>query len=107
VLQSASPTSAFFLQWFLVAKCIGDAATSSVFLLAITFLTDVLNFSAAQNEVAMAVLFIACIPGGLCSYWCSKQYNLVASSIVAISILLTNTALVAGILQGPDQEISA
>jgi MFS-type transporter involved in bile tolerance (Atg22 family) len=92
------------LQWFFMAIALCEAGTSALFIVAITFLTDVLNFSAADNGAIILVLLISSIPGAWLSSKCTHRFGPVLSSMVAILILILNTSLVAGILKSPDQK---
>lgn len=95
------------LQWFFVAIAVGDGSMSALVILAITFLTDVLEFTGAENGTAILIMLISAIPGGyLSSYW-TRRFNPVSSSIAAICIMMINTTLVAVLLKGPDQQVGA
>ena len=95
------------LQWFFVAVAVGDAASSALLVLGITYLTDVLEFTGAENGAVILIMLISSIPGGYISSWATGRYNPVASSIAAVCVLIINTSLVAAILRGPEQATGA
>lgn len=94
------------LQWFFIGIALGDAATSALLVMGITFLAEVLEFSGAQNGTAIVIMMISCIPGGILSSWWSRRFNPVSSTIAALVVLFVNTTLVATILNGPHQVCS-
>lgn len=75
--------------------------------LAITYMTDQLQFSGSENGIAILIMLISSVPGGLLSGRFSARFNPIRSSMVAVSILTINTALVAIFLKGPDQATGA
>jgi MFS-type transporter involved in bile tolerance (Atg22 family) len=95
------------LQWFFIAIALCEAGTSALFIVAITFLTDVLNFGAADNGAIILVLLISSIPGAWLSSKCTHRFGPVFSSMIAIIILILSTSLVAGILKSPSQKTVA
>ena len=95
------------LQWFFVAIAVGDGTMSGLIILAITFLTDVLEFTGAENGTAILIMLLSAIPGGYLSSFWTRRFNPVSSSIAAIVIMIVNTTLVAIFLKGPDQQIGA
>ena len=95
------------LKWFFVAIALCHAATSALLVLALTFLKEVVEFSSSHNATAIIILLVASIPACLLSSWWNHRLNPVHSFMMAVTILIINTALVAGILEGPDQELAA
>ena len=95
------------LQWFFVAVAFCDAGTTSLFVLAITFLTDHLEFSSGENGTAFVIIIIAMIPGSIFSSWWTRRSNPVSSTIVSLAVLIVATTLVGVLLKGPDQKLGA
>ena len=95
------------LQSFFIAIAVGDAAASALLILAITYLTDILNFAGAENGAVILIMLLSGIPGGYLSSWWTRRYNPVSSSIAAVLLLIIDTTLVAVILKGPDQALGA
>lgn len=95
------------LQWFFVAISLSDAATSALLIVAITFMTDVLEFSGSQNGATIMVFLISSIPGSAISGFWTRRFSPVWSSVMALVVLIANTTLVAAFLKSPDQEIGA
>jgi MFS-type transporter involved in bile tolerance (Atg22 family) len=50
---------------------------------------------------------LASVPGGLLSGFCSARFNPIRSSMMAVTILMLNTAFVSIFLKGPDQSTGA
>ena len=73
----------------------------------IQFFIMCLIFSGSQNGILTSIMIIASILGGFLLSWWTRRFNQVRSSMMAVTILIINTALVAGILEGPDQELAA
>ena len=84
------------LKWFFVAIALCDAATSALLVLALTFLKEVVEFSSSHNATAIIILRVASIPACLLSSWWNHRLNPVHSFMMAVTILIINTALVAG-----------
>jgi len=95
------------LQWFFVAIAVGDAAANALLVLALTYLAEVLEFTATENGAAVLVMLLASIPGSFIASWWTKHYNPVSSAIAAVCMLITSTTLVAAILKSPDQAAGA
>ena len=95
------------LQWFFLSIAMAEAATSALFILALTYLTDVLEFTAAENGAATLIILLSGIPGGLISSWWTRRYNPVSSSIAAVVLLIISTTLAATILTDRDQATAA
>lgn len=95
------------LKWFFVAVCFCDAATHALVVLAITYMTDQLEFSGAQNGTAILIMLLSSVPGGLLSSFCTARFNPIRSSMAAVTILMINTAFVSIFLKGPDQSTGA
>lgn len=47
------------LKWFFVAVCLCDAATHALTILAITYMTDQLEFSGAENGTAIIIMLLS------------------------------------------------
>ena len=95
------------LQSFFIAIAVGDAAASALLILAVTYLTDALYFTGAENGAVILILLLSGIPGCYLSSWWTRRYNPVSSSIAAVLLLIIYTTLVAVILKGPDQAMGA
>jgi UMF1 family MFS transporter len=95
------------LQWFFVAIALCDAGTHAIMILAITFSTNQLGFSGADNGAVILIMLIASIPGGYFSSWWTSRFNPVSSSMMAVTLLIINTALVGALLKGPEQAFGA
>jgi len=92
------------LKWFYISIMWSDPAIMALTILAITFLTDQLEFTAAENGTAMILMMIFAVPGSLMGSWVTKKSNAVISSMVAVVIMIVTTVVVAIELEGPGQQ---
>mmetsp|Transcript_3295 Transcript_3295/g.5986 ORF Transcript_3295/g.5986 Transcript_3295/m.5986 type:complete len:404 (-) Transcript_3295:420-1631(-) len=94
------------LKWFYISIMFSDPAIMALTILAITFLTDTLQFNAQQNGTAMLIMMLAAVPGAYLGAWITKRtnHNAVLSSMVALTILIVTTILVAVFLDGPGKQ---
>lgn len=92
------------LKWFYISIMWSDPAIMALTILAITFLTDQLEFTAAENGTAMLLMMMFAVPGSLMGSWITNKSNAVISSMVAVVILIVTTVVVAIELQGAGQQ---
>jgi len=95
------------VMWFFASVAVNDAAVAALLVLAIAYLSEVLEFTGAENGAVVLVMLISCIPGGYISSSFTRKFNPVSSSIAAVILLIINTTLIAVILKGPDQAMGA
>jgi len=93
------------LKWFYISVALIDAAVNSLATVAITYLTDTLNFSSQENVIAFLCMLLASIPGGVLAGKTTRLMNQIRSSIVATLILMLNTVAAAIVLKGPGQQL--
>jgi len=93
------------IKWFLVTLAFTESAVSSFSTVAITFMTDQLQFSSSQNGIAILILLIGSIPGALLSTVVSERFNPVKSLQVALFFWMVNTFVAAVVVKGPDQTV--
>lgn len=93
------------LKWFYVAVAFSDAAIQSLATIAITYLTDQLEFTSTENGLAILIMLIASIPGGVAAgAYTARFENAVHSSIISTAILIITTTLFAIFVTGPGQQ---
>ncbi|CAB9503872.1 Major facilitator superfamily [Seminavis robusta] len=92
------------LKWFYISICFGDAAIQSLSVIAITFITDHLEFSSQQVGAAALLLLLGSIPGAIVGAFINKKFNPIKSSALAVFGMLVGTGLGSIILKGPGQE---
>lgn len=95
------------LKWFFVAIACCDGAIQSLMTIMITFLTEQLEFSSQDIGVGVLILLLANVPGGFMSGLCSRYFNPIRSSMVAVCIFIIVTATAAAVLKGPGQQTQA
>jgi len=94
------------LKWFYIAVAFADAAIQSLITIAVTFLTDQLEFTSFENGIAILVMLVASVPGGVFAGWITARFhNPIFTSIVSVVIMAVNTLVAALVLRGPAQQI--
>jgi UMF1 family MFS transporter len=93
------------LKWFYIAIAFCDSAISAVTILALTYLTDQLQFTVQENGMTMMAIIIAAIPGSFISSWITSACSAIVSSVGAVVLLIVNTAMVSIFLKGPGQQL--
>jgi len=93
------------LKWFYISVMFIDAGTGSLATILITYLTDTLAFTTAENATAILAILVGSIPGAFASGFTNKWWYPVRSSIVATSIMVINTVVAAVVLTSPGQQL--
>jgi hypothetical protein len=93
------------LKWFYIAVALIDAGIGSLAAVSITYLTDILGFTAQENGTAILCILVGCCPGSALSTWVSRKTHPVRSCMVGTLLLLVNTLLVASVLHRPGQQV--
>ena len=84
------------LKWFYVAVAFADAAIQALVTIAVTYLTDQLEFSSFENGIAILVMLVASVPGGVVGGWFTARFhNPIHTSIVSVVIMAVNTLIAA------------
>lgn len=95
------------VRWLFLAVAFSDAAIISLPTIAITFMTDTLQFSSTENGIAIMILLVAAIPGGfVASFGASRNYRPTHSVIAAGAILAITSAVAGLVLTGPRQLVA-
>ena len=95
------------LKWFYVSVAFADAAMYSLATIAVTYLTNQLQFTSLENGIAILVMLIASVPGGVLAGWCTARFhNPIWTSIASVTIMAVNTLVVGIVLQKPGQQIA-
>jgi MFS-type transporter involved in bile tolerance (Atg22 family) len=80
-----------------------EAGLQALATVAITYLTDQLQFTARENGVAILLMLIGSIPGAPLSNFLSRRYDPIRSSMAGILLLIVVTACFALFAVGPGQ----
>jgi UMF1 family MFS transporter len=91
------------LKWFYLSIAMSDAGLQALATIAITYLTDQLQFSARENGIAIMIMLLGSIPGAMISSRVTRKFDPIKSSMAALVLLIITTALFAIFLTGPDQ----
>eukprot|EP00550_Attheya_septentrionalis_P002669 CAMPEP_0198290240 /NCGR_PEP_ID=MMETSP1449-20131203/8187_1 /TAXON_ID=420275 /ORGANISM="Attheya septentrionalis, Strain CCMP2084" /LENGTH=548 /DNA_ID=CAMNT_0043988723 /DNA_START=9 /DNA_END=1655 /DNA_ORIENTATION=- len=94
------------LMWFLLSLSFSEAAVFSLSVIAITYMTDQLEFTSTENGIAILILLLASIPGCLISTIVTKRINPVRSLQICLMLVAINTACAALVLVGPGQQLA-
>jgi hypothetical protein len=93
------------LKWFYLSISMSDAGLQALATIAITYLTDQLQFTARENGIAIMVMLLGAVPGAMLSNVATKKSDPVISSMLALVVLIVSTMLFAIFLKGPDQHL--
>ncbi|CAJ1954326.1 unnamed protein product [Cylindrotheca closterium] len=91
------------LKWFYLAIAMSDSGINALATIAITYNTDVLQFSALENGISLIVILIGCTPGAFLSKYTTEKFDPIKSSIFALLLLIVATALFAILIVRPKQ----
>lgn len=94
------------LKWFYLSVALIDAATGALATVAITYLTDTLQFTSIENGLAVLLMLLGSVPGAMMAGRAIPRCNPVRVSIAGTLILALNTIAVAIVLQGPGQQLA-
>ena len=93
------------LKWFYISICFGDAAIQSLSVIAITYITDQLEFTSQEVGSAALLLLLGSIPGAIVGAWFNNKINPIRSSALAVFGMTVGTGFAAIVLKGPGQQI--
>lgn len=91
------------LKWFYASIALSESALQALATIAITYMTDQLQFSAQENGIGIACMLLGSVPGAMISSFVTQRMDSIKSSAMALILLTTTTALFAIFLKGPDQ----
>mmetsp|Transcript_62987 Transcript_62987/g.186036 ORF Transcript_62987/g.186036 Transcript_62987/m.186036 type:complete len:537 (-) Transcript_62987:375-1985(-) len=92
------------LKWFYVAVAFSDAGAQSLASVALTFVTDQLQFTTTENGMAVIILLVGTVPGCMLSKQVTRRFSPVHSAAACLLLLAGVTAVAASLLTGPDQK---
>jgi UMF1 family MFS transporter len=92
------------IKWFLVAAAFAEAATTTFSTIAITYMTEQLNFDARQNGVAILILLLFGVPGTRLAAWLTNIFNPVRSLQACLLLWIVNTTAASIFLKEPNQQ---
>lgn len=93
------------LKWFYLSIAMSDAGLQALATIAITYLTDTLQFTGRENGIAIMIMLFGSIPGAMLSNFTTRKLDPVKSSMVSLALLIITTTLFAILLTGPDQHL--
>jgi len=88
---------------FAIHFCSSDGGIQALATIAITYLTDQLQFTARENGIAILLLLCGSVPGAAVSNFWSRYFDPIISSMMALFLLIVVTALFAAFVTGPGQ----
>jgi MFS-type transporter involved in bile tolerance (Atg22 family) len=93
------------LKWFYGSIAFSDAGIQALATVAITYLTDQLQFTARENGVAILLMLCGSVPGASFSNLCSRRFDPIKSSMAGLFLLIVVTACFALFAVGPGQHL--
>lgn len=95
------------MKWFLISVAFTEAAATAFSPMAITFMTDHLQFTAAENGTAILLLLLFGVPGTKIATFFTNLLNPIRSLQLCLIVWITSTALASWFLHGQDAQIKA
>ena len=80
-----------------------DGGLQALATVAITYLTDQLQFSARENGIAMLLMLCGSVPGASISNFFSRRLDPIRSSKLGLVLMIVTTALFSILVTGPGQ----
>ena len=94
------------IKWFLLSLTFTEAATYTFSTIAITYMTDQLNFSSRENGICILILLIFGVPGTRIAAWMNAT-NPIRSLQACLVLWIATTSLAAAVLRNPGQTRTA
>mmetsp|Transcript_18090 Transcript_18090/g.51439 ORF Transcript_18090/g.51439 Transcript_18090/m.51439 type:complete len:552 (+) Transcript_18090:235-1890(+) len=92
------------LRWFYIGVAFSDASIQALATIAITYMTDTLQFSGQENGIAILCMLLGSVPGGMLSNKVTVLTDPFRSSMASLLVLIVATILFAVFLSGPGQQ---
>jgi UMF1 family MFS transporter len=93
------------LKWFYLAIAMSDSGIQALATIAVTYMTDKLQFTARENGIAIVIILCGCIPGAMLSNFVNKKLDPIKSSILALALLIIATSMFAIFMVGPGRYV--
>lgn len=94
------------IKWFLVSVTFTEAATYTFSTIAITYMTDQLNFSSRENGICILILLLFAVPGTRIATW-ANTINPIRSLQACLLLWIATTSLAALVLRDPGHQLVA
>jgi len=91
------------IKWFLLSVAFTEAATYSFSTIAITYMTDQLNFTSRENGICILILLLFGVPGTRLAAM-TNSVNPIRSLQACLLLWISTTSLAALSLKGPGQQ---
>jgi len=95
------------LKWFLVSTSLIDAGIHALGTIALTYLTDTLNFTARDTGVTFLLMLVGSLPGAWLTGPTIERFNPIRSCMLGTFVMLINCIAAAVVLKEPGQELAA
>ncbi|KAL7554523.1 hypothetical protein ACHAWF_017980 [Thalassiosira exigua] len=92
------------LRYFLLSVSLSESATAALSTISTTYMTHVLEMSAAQIGKVFLCVFVAGIPGSKLGGWIGVKLNPLRSALLCLAVLVVNTSLASYMLTGPEHQ---
>ncbi|CAB9504547.1 Major facilitator superfamily [Seminavis robusta] len=91
------------IKWFLISVVFTEAATYTFSTIAITYMTDQLNFTSRENGICILILLLFGVPGTRLAAW-TNRINPIRSLQACLLLWIATTTLAAIFLKDPGQQ---
>jgi MFS-type transporter involved in bile tolerance (Atg22 family) len=93
------------LKYFYLSVAFVDAGVNSLATIALTYVTDTLDFNTTESGFAILAMLLGTVPGAYLAGVTMKRLDPIRSSILATILITINTILAAIVLKGPGQQV--
>lgn len=91
------------IKWFLISVIFTEAATYTFSTIAITYMTDQLDFTAKENGICILILLLFGVPGTRLAAW-TNQINPIHSLQACLLLWIATTSISALVMKNPGQQ---
>ena len=95
------------IKFFLISAAFTQAATTTFSTIAITYMTEQLNFTSKENGMAILILLIFGVPGAKIAAWMNSKIDPRRSLQINLVFWILSIALASAFLYRPNQQITA
>jgi MFS transporter, UMF1 family len=92
------------LKWFYISIAFSDAGMQSIGAIALSFWSNVLQFSAQESGIGVLVILISSVPGAFVANRCTRRWDPVKSSMAALVLLTATCILYSALVYEPGQK---
>lgn len=95
------------IKWFLVSVALTEATSTAFSSIAITYMTDQLHLTSAENGIAILLLLLSGVPGTKIASFCTNRFNPIRSLQLCLLVWIAAIGSSAFVLRGPGNQMEA